>query len=53
MGRGERSNPFPALNTPGPGAYEIYRAVPEPKTRKRDKSHDPSIDNVEVEHEHE
>lgn len=30
MGRGERSNPFPQMNTPGPGAYNIYKNVKEP-----------------------
>ena len=30
MGRGERSNPFPLMNTPGPGAYNIYKEVKEP-----------------------
>jgi len=29
MGRGERSNPFPTMKTPGPGAYNIYKEVKE------------------------
>ena len=33
MGRGERSNPFPLLNTPGPGTYNIYKDVKEPATK--------------------
>jgi len=35
MGRGERSNFFPLMNTPGPGAYNIYKDVKEPETIKR------------------
>jgi hypothetical protein len=40
MGRGERSNPFPLLNTPGPGAYNIYKEVKEPRTRTKSPKED-------------
>jgi hypothetical protein len=35
MGRGERSNFLPLMNTPGPGAYNIYKNVKEPEPIQR------------------
>ena len=35
MGRGERSNPFPLMNTPGPGAYNVTKEVKELITRSK------------------
>ena len=35
MGRGERSNPFPLMNTPGPGAYNVTKEVKELRTRSK------------------
>lgn len=34
MGRGERSNTLPRMNVPGPGAYNIYKEVKDPRARR-------------------
>ncbi len=35
MGRGQRSNPFPLMNTPGPGTYNVSKEVKELRTRSK------------------
>ena len=49
MGRGERSNPFPLLNTPGPGAYNIYKEVKEPTATKSRKTIEVINENQDIE----
>ena len=46
MGRGERSNPFPTMKTPGVGTYNIYKEVKEPKKRSHRSPDDAEDVNV-------
>lgn len=49
MGRGERSNPFLLQNTPGPGAYNIYKEVKEPQVTKSVKTIEVINENQDIE----